>query len=217
MSLNAIAIPSAIPQAKALIVTLHGWGANAQDLASLAPLLDLPDYAFVFPDAPLDHPQVPGGRMWYDLGDLELEPRSWGRDREDSCALLLTWLQELAQSVGVPLNRCLLCGFSQGGAMAIEVGWQLPLAGVVSLSGYLQTPDLPAHDQPPPIAIGHGVHDLVVPIRAARHSRDRLLELGASVTYREFDMSHEICPPEILWWRDFIQTALQLAPAAVSA
>ena len=51
----------------ALIVTLHGWGANAQDVASLIPHVNLPDYEFLLPNAPYPYPYADTGRAWYDL------------------------------------------------------------------------------------------------------------------------------------------------------
>ena len=64
MSLKAIAVPpSEGKEPVGLIVTLHGWGANAQDLASLVPFLNLPDFQFMFPDAPFPHPYSSTGRQ----------------------------------------------------------------------------------------------------------------------------------------------------------
>jgi phospholipase/carboxylesterase len=185
-----------------LIILLHGWGANARDLASLAPLLNLPDCQFLCPDAPFSHPQVPGGKMWY---DLETSDRT---GLKKSQTLLTNWLNGLESQTGVPLSRTILAGFSQGGAMTLDVGlnWKgdRPLAGLVAFSGYLHT----SIDRPvatcPPVLILHGTQDPIVGIAAARQARDTLTQLGIATHYHEFNIAHEICPEEITLMREFV-------------
>jgi phospholipase/carboxylesterase len=196
LSLNAIAIPSATAAA-GLFVGLHGWGANAKDLATLAEYMDLSDYELVFADAPLPHPQAVGGRMWYDfpLG-YQFEPTLGDRDDLiQSRQQLEAWLLSLAEHTGIPLSRTFLAGFSQGGAMALDVGLQLPLAGLLILSGYLHGPLRQAEAIAPPTLIVHGSHDSVVPIHAAHTTRTQLTQAQIPVTYCEVErMGHEIQP-----------------------
>ncbi|WP_338038758.1 alpha/beta hydrolase [Neosynechococcus sphagnicola] len=183
-----------------LMVALHGWGANALDLASLVPMLDLPSYEFIFPDAPFTHPQVPGGKMWYDF--------QGNQGLAESRKLLLEWLLSLESSTGIPLSRTILSGFSQGGAMTLEVGLSLPLAGLISLSGYLHpmTQTMPA--TLPPVLIVHGRQDAVVPVAAAQKARDSLQGLGAAVQYQELDMGHEIRPEVLPLMERFVVNAM---------
>ena len=68
MSLNSISIVPTETVPQSLLIMLHGWGANAEDLAPLASMLSLKDCQLIFPDAPFPHPEVPGGRAWYILG-----------------------------------------------------------------------------------------------------------------------------------------------------
>lgn len=198
-SLNAISIPPKNGEKPArLLVVLHGWGANAQDLASLAPFLNLPGCQMVFPDAPFPHPQAFGCKAWY---ALEREDRL---GLSDSVKQVGEWLQGLENSTGIPLSNTVLAGFSQGGAMTLDVGLRLPLAGLCCLSGYLH-PNIPVRDNPPPVAIAHGKEDLVVPLDAARQTRDTLTALGVSVDYREFDGGHEIPPEIVLLLQNFVE------------
>ena len=186
-----------------LIVALHGWGANAQNLAAVVPLLNLPNYQFMFPDAPFAHPYVPGGKMWYDL-----EPKSRGQGLAESRQLLVEWLQSLENLTNVPWSRTILSGFSQGAAMTLDIGLSLPLAGLIALSGYLHPIAEPANiGNPPPVAIVHGRQDAVVPLSAAHNARDRLQALGVSVQYQEFDMGHEIKPEVLPVIRNFTLAA----------
>ncbi|WP_009633319.1 alpha/beta hydrolase [Synechocystis sp. PCC 7509] len=180
-----------------LVVVLHGWGANAQDLATVVPFLNLPDYQFVLPDAPFNHPQVAGGKAWYDF-------QKNNQGYYESKQLLNDWLQSLEKETSIPLSKTILSGFSQGAAMTLDVGLHLPLAGLVALSGYLH----PITESPishiSPILLVHGRQDSVVPLIAAQKARDSLLTMGAKVQYQEFDMGHEIRPEVIALIRTFI-------------
>ncbi|MCC5657083.1 alpha/beta hydrolase [Nostoc sp. XA010] len=183
-----------------LIVTLHGWGANAEDVASLLPLLNLPNYQFVLPNAPYPYPYSPVGRAWY---DLRVENMYQGL--AESRQLLIDFLQSLESTTGVPLSRTILSGFSQGGAMTLDVGSKLPLAGLVVMSGYLH-PDAVTADQKgiPPTLICHGRYDEVVPLQAALKAQETLKSLKVAVEYHEFDMGHEINPQTLEVLRNFV-------------
>jgi len=181
-----------------LILALHGWGANAQNLASVVPLLNLPDYQFMFPNAPFPHPYISGGRMWYDLSHEN------GLGLPESRKMLTDWLKSLESSTGVPLSRTILSGFSQGAAMTLDVGLSLPLSGLVALSGYLHPVSQPAGGRFPPVLLLHGSQDSVVPLSAAQKARDSLVALGVAVQYQEFNMGHEIRPEVLALTRNFV-------------
>ena len=203
MSLKAIAVPASEgKEPVGLIVTLHGWGANAQDLASLVPFLNLPDFQFLFPDAPFPHPYSSTGKMWYDLSNQQHQGYQEGRQ------MLTQWLQSLESSTGVPLSRTILSGFSQGAAMTLDVGLGLPLAGLVALSGYLHPVSNLKNSKFPPVLIVHGRQDSVVPLKAAVNARDNLTGLGIAVEYHEFDMAHEIRPEVLPVIRNFVLGAV---------
>ncbi|MGB7274879.1 MAG: dienelactone hydrolase family protein [Geitlerinemataceae cyanobacterium] len=191
---------------KGLIALLHGWGANADDLASLTPLLHLPDYQFLCPEAPLIHPHVPQGKMWYDLETSE------HKGLPESQRLLTNWLKGLESQTNVPLSKTILAGFSQGGAMTLDVGLSLenapPLAGLVVFSGYLHATIDRKTTIRPPVLMLHGTQDPIVPVTAARQARDTLTQLGIATNYREFDIAHEICPEEITLMREFTLQAI---------
>ena len=132
LSLEVINIPPASGQSPVgLVVVLHGWGANALDLASVVPVLNLPDFQFICPNAPFSHPRMSTGKAWYNL------ERQDYKGLTESRQLLKDWLKSLESTTGVPLSRTILCGFSQGAAMTLDVGLTLPLAGLICLSGYL--------------------------------------------------------------------------------
>jgi phospholipase/carboxylesterase len=197
VELRTLLYPSPpLPSADQRLIALHGWGANPQDLASVAPYLNIKNCQYCFPEGPLPHPQSPSGRMWYDLSTKE----GLSSSREQ----LTDWLQSLGNS-SIPLNRTVLAGFSQGGAMTLDVGTHLPLAGLVVLSGYLHPVDIrPLPSTFPPILMVHGRQDTIVPITAAHYSRDTLAQAGAKVQYHEFNMGHEIQPQVLTLIQNFI-------------
>ncbi len=204
-SLQFISIPPKNGQAPAgLVVCLHGYGGNAQDLSSKAPALNLPNYQFLFPNAPFPYPGESGGRQWYNLESQDYQGLSSSRQR------LIDWLKSLESTTGVPLSRTILSGFSQGGAMTLDVGLTLPLAGLVSLSGYLHSTPKPIAGQSlPPVLIVHGRQDRVVPLSEAQRARNTLTALGVAVKYQEFDMGHEIPPAVLAVMRNFVVGAIK--------
>jgi phospholipase/carboxylesterase len=199
LPLQFINVPSAKSKAPTgLIVCLHGFGSNAKDLASFAPVLNLPNYQILFPDAPYLHPRLSSGRMWYNLDSTDYQGLTNSRQQ------LTDWLKSLESSTGIPLSRTILSGFSQGGAMTLDVGLTLPLAGLISLSGYLHDKPKPTPKNFPPVLIMHGRQDKVVTLSAAKRAKDALTALGVAVKYQEFDMGHEIKPEVLSLMRSFI-------------
>ncbi len=198
MALRAIArTAEADTPVSKLLIGLHGWGANAEDLAALADYLHLPGYRMIFPDAPWPHSYSLAGRMWYSFpADYNFRtPHDFEQqsDLQKSRKQLQDWLIEITQETNISLENVVLAGFSQGGAMALDVGLQFPLAGVLILSGYLHSPPRP-HPELGPVLIVHGRQDPVVPIPRAHETRAALEAQNVNLTYQEFDMGHEISP-----------------------
>lgn len=159
-------------------------------------MIDLPDFQMIFPDATFPFPYAPGGRMWYSLPDtysFQSNPDfSSQPEVVKSREVLTEWLRSLESLTGVPLSRTILSGFSQGGAMTLDVGLQLPVAALMVLSGYLHGPVQLGNPFPQKVLMVHGTQDLVVPITAARQARQTLQQLGIEPEYQELTMGHEI-------------------------
>ena len=115
-TIEAISVMPSKVKPDYLLVMLHGWGANYQDFVPFAKVLNFPGFGYFFPNAPFNHFQLPGGKAWYALENKEFT------GLEESRSLLREWLISLESSTGVPLNRTILAGFSQGGAMTLDVG-----------------------------------------------------------------------------------------------
>ena len=214
MSLTAVSIPPQTGEPPTgLFIALHGWGANAQDVAALATFLDLPHCQLLFPDAPFPFPYGSLGRVWYNFPQdytFTCEP-SLAQQPElvESRQRLTAWLQSLEAKTGVPLSRTVLAGFSQGGAMTLDVGLQLPLAALLVLSGYLHSPARLGEGKVPPVLMVHGRQDAVVPLQSAQNSHRQLQDLGVSVTYHELDMGHEIPAAELQLVQNFTTQTLR--------
>jgi phospholipase/carboxylesterase len=188
-----------------LLVMLHGWGANYQDFVPFAKFLNLPGFGYLFPNAPFEHFQVPGGRAWYALETREFTGLETSRN------VLGDWLTSLEASTGVPLNKTIMAGFSQGGAMTLDLGLTLPFAAICSFSGYLHYQPQPQVNQTfPPTLIIHGQQDMTVPLEAAVKARDELTKIGVPVQYQEFNMAHEVQEPAIALFKQFIMNHLKL-------
>jgi len=173
-----------------LVVVLHGRGADANDLADLAPYLG-PDFRFIFPNAPKPFEAMPGysfGFTWFDGWPPE------GNSIVESRELLLQFLDEIIAKYPTPPGKVVLCGFSQGGMMSLDAGFRtaVELAAIVVMSGALYETDPPPFTRKIPVMITHGTEDDVIPLLAAHRTRRVLEEHGVDVEYHEFPMGHQI-------------------------
>ncbi len=199
------------PQNPALtaVVWLHGLGADGYDFEPIVPHLGLDPALrtrFVFPHAPSIPVTINGGFVmpaWYDIlsPNLGAPPDREGVRRSVEA---ITALLAHEQGRGVPAERIVLAGFSQGGAIALHLGLRYPkrLAGILALSTYLM--DERATDverteanAATPIFQAHGAFDPMVAFARGRHSRDRLRAMGYDVRWAEYPMEHQVCEEEI--------------------
>jgi phospholipase/carboxylesterase len=218
MKLKVMNIPATVPRPIGNVVILHGWGANAADAASFATLMELPNINLFLPEGPYQHPYSDDGRMWYGLPE-PLSDFRFDADISDHADLaasrrsLLDWLQGLPAQTGIPLDRTILGGFSQGGAMAFDLGLVLPLAGIMGLSGYLHKSLTGISSQTPAALMVHGKVDPVVPFAASQFAQTALAATGLTIDYHAYDqMGHEISWDVIALMRDFVQRQLAAAP-----
>jgi phospholipase/carboxylesterase len=193
--------------ADAAVIWLHGLGADGHDFVPIVPELRLPpDLAarFVFPHAPVRPVTINGGmemRAWYDITpDMRRQDDAGIRASEKIVQGFLS--REIA--AGIPADRIVLAGFSQGGAITLHTGLRQPqaLAGLLALSTYLPLPEAFAREALParsdtPILMCHGQHDGMLPLQLGAWSRDVLQERGYDVTWREYPMQHQVCEEEI--------------------
>jgi len=187
-------------QSYPLVIGLHGFGANMDDLAGLAPVLDPAGYIYVFPNGPMPAFAAadPTMRCWYERGGNE-SPRAV----QAALSALDSFVQEVLHRYQVPAHQALLVGFSQGGAMALRYGLSRPdvFAGIAVLSGSLQRladlrPDLPAK-RSQPIFVGHGKLDTLVPVNVGCQLVAFLQAEGYRPLFRTYPIDHQISPAEL--------------------
>jgi phospholipase/carboxylesterase len=182
------------------LVLLHGRGADEHDLRAFLDLLDPRGRLVgITPGGPLHLP--PGGRHWYVVRQVGFPDPATFRE---SVALLSGFLDALPEAAGVPWERIVLGGFSQGGVMsyALGLGPGRPRpAGIVALSCFMPgvegwAPDL-AGRAGLPVWIAHGRRDPVIGVEFGRAARDLLTAGGLDVAYDESDAAHHVDPRSI--------------------
>ncbi len=197
-------------EATASVIWLHGLGASGDDFVPLVPALGLPEVRFVFPHAPIRPVTINMGfrmRAWYDITSLEPSATREPEIQIRESAAEIEALIDAEIGRGIPADKILLAGFSQGGAMALHVGLRRPeaLAGVLVLSAYALLPEKMSDEFAPaqaqtPFAFGHGQHDEMVPLARGRDAHARcaaLLDEQNPPLWWDYPMGHEVCPQEV--------------------
>jgi phospholipase/carboxylesterase len=202
------------------ILTLHGRGANAMDLLGLAPHLVGGRFLVICPQGPVQTPIGPGmmGYSWY--------PMVSGAGQPPDMKAILTARQQLRDFVQaaetrypIDRNKLLVLGFSQGGVMAYALALSEPerFAGLIALSTWLPPEVLERVDnraalQQLPTLVQHGSRDELVEAPRARRSVELLREQHMPLTYREYEMGHEISSQSLTdlvqWLQDKILSPL---------
>lgn len=202
------------------VLWLHGLGADGHDFEPVVPELvgrDWPSVRFVFPHAPVRPVTINGRvrmRAWYDILGVEIENRQDEAGIRDSISKIEKLIEREVLR-GIPSERIVLAGFSQGGAIALAAGLRhaQALAGIVALSTYLPLADrtdaeLAPANRATPVFMGHGSEDPVVPQSLGMMSRDWLSVRGYPVEWHGYPMPHSVCPQEIADLGSWLQTAV---------
>ena len=191
----------ALAEAIGGVILLHGLGAYAEDLATGLSMLSLPDknrISFFIPQAPIQPVTLNGGmRMpsWFDILALEeAQPQEDKIGLEKSRKLIKQLIDELITS-GVPEDKIIIGGFSQGGALAMYCLFQEmeTFAGAFSWSGYLPRGEAIPDGNGTPVLLSHGTQDTVIPLRAVSAMPKMLEDAGFQVQSHVFnELAHTI-------------------------
>ena len=191
------------------VIWLHGLGADGNDFLSIVPELKLPDtlpLRYVFPHAPMRPVTINFGyvmRAWFDLVSPQLDQRIDEEGIRASIQLVTKFIEQ-EESLGIPSERIILGGFSQGAVIALCTGLCFPkkLGGVIALSGALPLAERvfsesSEENRDLPIFIAHGTEDPVVPFVLGETTQAALKQQGYPVTWHHYPMPHTVCPDEI--------------------
>ena len=185
------------------ILTLHGRGANALDLLGLAPYLCGGNFLMLCPQGPLESPIGPNavGYSWY--------PMSMGGPPDIDAMLssqkkLRQFLDDCLKRYPIDPKKLVVLGFSQGGVVAYSLALAEPerFAALAVLSSWLPEElvpllSIPDSIQSLPTLVQHGSEDPMIEVGRAQESIERLRRLRLPLTYREYDMGHEISPKSL--------------------
>ncbi|WP_230770804.1 alpha/beta hydrolase [Sphingomonas sp. Leaf4] len=178
-------IPLSGNKPNALVILIHGYGSNGDDLISLAAMIQpaLPDAAFVAPNAPSMIPRMAAAHQWWPIETFSMAERAAGAAA--AAPGLDAFITAELEATGLKSDRLLLVGFSQGTMMALHVGLrrEQPVAGIVGISGMLVAPDRLEADirSRPPVLLIHGTEDDVVPFRSMDLAATALAAAGVTV------------------------------------
>lgn len=205
------------------VLWLHGLGDSGDGFAPIVPELVRPGWPalrFVFPHAPVRAVTINGGtrmRAWYDIAHMDLANRADEAGVAESIEQVEALIAREAER-GVPPERIILAGFSQGGAVTLAVGLRrtVPLAGLVALSTYLPAPTKAAAALRPgaerqPLFMAHGQFDPVVPYAAGEQSATMMRQFGFTVDWHRYPMAHQACAEEIRDLGDWMQARFAAA------
>lgn len=212
--LPAVIVEPAQP-AKASVIWLHGLGADGHDFEPIVPELKLPPEAairFIFPHAPAIPVTINSGYVmpaWYDILAMDIDRKVDVKQLEASAQAVAKLIDRELEK-GIPSERIVLAGFSQGGAVAYQTAltYPKPLAGLLAMSTYLATADsiqVNSANKSLPIEIFHGLQDPVVPESLGKKAQQRLQALGYTPGYFTYAMEHSVSAAEVKDLADFIK------------
>ncbi len=216
MSLNNHIKQPKSGKADSLVIFLHGYGADGNDLLGLAdPLAQhLPNAMFMSPDAPNRCGMNPMGFEWFPIPRMDGSTQEQANAGRNAASTVLNqFLDDVAKTTGIPANRTFLLGFSQGCMMSLHVAPRraTALAGVIGMSGMLVEPGKLAAEaiQKPPVLLIHGDQDDVVPFAEMAKAADALSGAEFEVyTLVSKGTAHGIAPDGLGAALQFIQQNL---------
>lgn len=194
---------------KNLVIILHGYGADGDNLISLAYEWQdmLPDTMFVAPNAPHPCPET-GGYKWFEVFNIDPEIRT--RQMHECLPTVHSFIDAVTTHYKVPHERTALVGFSQGGCLTLHSMLERPqkLAAAVSYSGFILDPEYALNNQSyTPTLLVHGQEDTVVPPEASQQAYEILKSLGPVELNIRPNLEHAIDEEGSRLGRDFLKNA----------
>jgi phospholipase/carboxylesterase len=207
-SLSGPRLPPLAAPATHLVVLVHGYGSDGDDLIGLAPhwQKQMPSAAFAAPNAPDLLPNGPG-YQWFPI--TRIDPQEMQKGVESVGPLLDQFLDAELARLSLPPEKLILVGFSQGTMLSLHVGLRRAVApaAIVGLSGLLTGPP-PERADRPPVFLAHGDADTVVPVQAMLMAAAALGAAGGRVQWHlAHGIGHGVDPQTIQLAGDFLGLA----------
>ena len=193
-----------------LLLLLHGYGSNEEDLFSFAS--ELPDDSYVISvRAPYD--LQPYGHAWYAIHfDADENKFSDNVQAKQSVEIIASFIDEIVKQYPIDAKNVTLIGFSQGAILSYATALTYPekISKVVALSGYFNQEILPEVIDTKAIShlkffVSHGSVDQVIPVDWARKAKPALENLGLEVEYQEYPIGHGVSPKNFFDFKNWLQ------------
>ena len=193
-----------------LLLLLHGYGSNEEDLFSFAS--ELPqDHYVISVRAPYD--LQPYGHAWYAIHfDADENKFSDNVQAKQSVELIASFIDEVVKQYPIDAKNVTLVGFSQGAILSYATALTYPekVAKVVALSGYFNQEIMPEVIDTKVIShlkffVSHGSVDQVIPVDWARKAKPALENLGLEVEYHEYPVGHGVAPQNFFDFKNWLQ------------
>jgi len=204
--------PKTIKDQNPLLILLHGYGSNEEDLFSFA--TELPEeYYVISVRAPYD--SQPYGHAWYaiyfDADENKFSDDEQAKNSRDEIAV---FIDEICKKLPIDAKKVTLIGFSQGTILSYAVALSYPekINQVVALSGYLNEKILTENFKSKDLShlkffISHGSVDQVIPVEWARKAKPFIENLGLNVTYKEYPVGHGVAPQNFFDFKNWLQAS----------
>ncbi len=193
-----------------LLLLLHGYGSNEEDLFSFAS--ELPqDHYVISVRAPYD--LQPYGHAWYAIHfDADENKFSDNVQAKQSVELIAGFIDEIVKQYPIDAKNVTLIGFSQGAILSYATALTYPekVAKVVALSGYFNQEIMPEVIDTNAIShlkffVSHGSVDQVIPVEWARKAKPALENLGLEIEYHEYPVGHGVAPQNFFDFKNWLQ------------
>jgi len=210
LPLRNIYLPAAPEHADApWLLILHGLGDRMESFVDFPEFLHGDRMHHLLLNAPDAYPEdAPFGWKWYDLDGRQESGIKKSAELLDEC------LQILERERGVPAERVVSSGFSQGAVVSLYFGlrYRCTLAGIGGLSGYFYgaPSEISVEGKRTPVFLAHGRHDPILPFERSAEDARQLLDAGVAVEWREYEMQHSVHPDELMDFKRWLKERLAL-------
>lgn len=213
LSFYYISRPSSILENAPLLIMLHGYGSDENDLFSFAP--ELPEELFII-SVKAPYAMQPYGNAWYTI-NFDAEQGKWNDNVQaaESRELIAKFIDEVCNIYPVDANNVTLLGFSQGTILSYAVALTYPekVKNIIALSGYINKDILPGNLNNYDYShldfyCSHGNVDQVIPVEWARQAPDFLEALNIKHQYSEFPVGHGVAPQNFYELREWLNVRI---------